>query len=230
MQRHRLAVDIDRTLTACEAALSRPGKIDLTALGFWRAVSAVKRRPELVVTYGQRIARIDREAFLRSAPIALPAPIGIWVEALGTIAVLAALAVAPRLPVLGSEFVYIAGTGGLIALTHGLAHVVVGSAMGMRFTHVYSLPPFKPQPGFKIDYATYLRVPARSRAWMHASGALVSKAVPFAVAAYAAANGTPQWTLAIILAIGVGQLITDATLSTRLSDWKKFRREMRFAG
>jgi hypothetical protein len=224
-----MTADIDRTLTACEAALSRPGKIDLKALGFWRAVSRVKRHPELLTAYGERIARIDREAFLRAAPIAVPASVGVALEAIGTVVILVALAVAPRLPVLGSEFVYIVGAAGLIAATHGLAHAIVGSAMGMRFTHFFSLPPFQPQPGFKVDYATYLRVPAASRAWMHASGAIVSKIVPFAVAAWAATNGTPTWTLAILLAIGVGQLITDATLSTRLSDWKKFRREMRFA-
>ena len=224
-----MAVDIDRTLAACEAALSRPGKIDLAALGFWRAVSAVKRRPDLVTTYGARIARVDREAFVRATPLAFPATIGIWLEAIGTLVLLAALAVAPRLPVLGSEFVYIAGTAGLVASLHGLAHLIVGSAMGMRFTHFYSKPPFSPQPGFKLDYATYLRVPARSRAWMHASGAIVSKFVPFVVAAYAYLNNTPTWCLLVILAIGVGQFITDLTLSTRFSDWKRFRREMRFA-
>jgi hypothetical protein len=224
-----MTADIDRTLAACEATLARPGKVDLSGLGFWKAVNKVKRHPDLVPTFGARIARIDREAFLRATPIALPASIGVALEAIGTLVLLAALAVAPRLPVLGSEFVYIAGAAGLIASTHGLAHVIVGNAMGMRFTHFYSRPPLMPQPGFKVDYATYLRVPAPSRAWMHASGAIVSKVVPFAVAAWAAANGTPAWTLAILLAIGVGQLVTDLTLSTRLSDWKKFKREMRFA-
>ena len=224
-----MTAGIDRTLAACEAALSRPGKIDLAALGFWTAVSRVKRHPDLLVTYGERIARVDREAFLRATPIAVPASIGVALEAFGTVVIVAAILMAPRLPVLGSEFVYIVGTGALVAATHGLTHVLVGSAMGMRFTHFYSLPPLKPQPGFKTDYATYLRVPATSRAWMHASGAIVSKIVPFAVAAYAAANGTPTWTLLILLGIGVAQLITDVTLSTRASDWKKFRREMRFA-
>ena len=224
-----MTADIDRTLTACEAALSRPGKIDLAALGFWKAVSRVKRHPDLLATYGRRIARVDREAFLRATPIVVPAWIGFALEVAGTIFILGVILVAPRAPVLGSEIIYIVGTGALIAATHGLTHVLVGSAMGMRFTHFYSLPPLKPQPGFKVDYATYLRVPATSRAWMHASGAIVSKIVPFAVAAYAAANGTPTWTLLILLGIGVLQLITDATLSTRASDWKKFRREMRFA-
>ena len=221
--------DIDRTLSACEAALSRPGKIDLIGLGFWRAVSRVKRHPDLIPTYGARIARIDREAFLRAAPIALPASVGFALEVLSTIVVLAMIGVAPRAPVLVGPALYITGTAGLIAATHGLTHVLVGSAMGMRFTHFYAIPPFKPQPGFKTDYATYLRVPARSRAWMHASGAIVSKVIPFAVAGFAAATGAPTWTLAILLGIGVLQLVTDFTLSTRTSDWKKFKREMRFA-
>ena len=101
--------------------------------------------------------------------------------------------------------------------------------MGIRFTHFYSLPPLRPQPGFETDYVTYLRAPARSRAWMHASGAIVSKAIPFIVAAVAIANGAQTWAVGALVALGVVQLITDVTLSTRASDWKKFRREMRFA-
>ena len=102
--------------------------------------------------------------------------------------------------------------------------------MGIRFTHFYSLPPKRPQPGFKTDYATYLRTPARSRAWMHASGAIVSKVIPFAVAALAAAAGAAIWAIGLLLALGVLQLVTDVTASTKTSDWKKFKREMRFAG
>ena len=224
-----MATDMERILGACEAALSRPGKSDLRALGFWKAVSAAKRDPKVAAQYARRIGNIDRDAFLRATPFAFPISVGIALEAAATAATLIALAIAPRLPVLGSELVYIGGTAVLIASLHSLTHWVVGRAMGMRFTHAFSQPPLKPQPGFKLDYATYLRVPARSRAWMHASGAITSKVVPFAVAAWAAANNAPGWCLLVLLAIGVGQLITDATLSTRLSDWKRFRREMRFA-
>jgi len=64
---------------------------------------------------------------------------------------------------------------------------------------------------------------------MHASGAIVSKVLPFVVAAIAAATGVEAWALGLLLAIGVVQLVTDVTFSTRASDWKKFRREMRFA-
>ena len=225
----------ERTLQACETALAGAGRVDLTALGFWKAVSAAKRDGALVERFGERIARIDRDAFLRRAPIALPAAIGVVLELAGTAVGIALIVAAPDLhEALGTglpwmELAYIAGAGALIGMTHALTHWIVGSAMGIRFTHFYSLPPLKPQPGFKTDYATYLRVPARSRAWMHASGAIVSKIIPFAVATIAAAMGAAGWAVGVLLAIGVVQLITDVTLSTRASDWKKFRREMRFA-
>lgn len=219
---------IERTLSSCESALARPGALDLGALGFWKAVSAVKRKPELAARYADRIGHIDREAFLRAVPIALPATIGFVLETLGTIVLLGVVFAAAGAPSPWREILYVAGAGALIAATHGLAHVLVGSAMGMRFTHWYSRPPKNPQPGFKTDYATYLRTPARSRAWMHASGAIVSKVIPFAVAVLAVTGGAQAWSVAVLVAIGVLQLVTDLAFSVKASDWKKFRREMRF--
>lgn len=220
---------IERTLRACEDTLAQGGKVDLGGLGFWKVVSAAKRDLRLVERYGERIAAIDRAAFLRRA-IALPAWVGVVLQALGTAVGAAIIAVAPALPSVWREMAFLVGAGALIGMTHALAHYVVGGLMGIRFTHFYSLPPLMPQPGFKTDYATYLRTPARSRAWMHASGAIVSKAIPFAVAALAAGGGAATWAVGALLGLGVLQLVTDATLSTRASDWKKFRREMRFAG
>lgn len=221
--------EVEATLTACESALAERGKVDLKALGFWKAVAAVKKDPKLVAQYARRIANIDREAFVRSAPVVLPAPIGVALEAIGTAVGVAILALAPALSSPWLELAYLVGAGALIGATHALTHYVVGGLMGIRFTHFYSLPPLRPQPGFKTDYASYLRTPPRSRAWMHASGAIVSKAIPFVVAALAAGAGAATWAVAALFALGVLQLITDVTLSTRASDWKKFRREMRFA-
>jgi len=39
------AQEIERTLTEAERSLEGGGKPDLTRLGFWRAVGAVKRSP-----------------------------------------------------------------------------------------------------------------------------------------------------------------------------------------
>mgnify|MGYP001568444969 CR=1 FL=1 len=72
--------------------------------------------------------------------------------------------------------------------------------------------------------------PAAARAWMHASGAIVTKVVPFAAYPFALSAGLEPWAIWVVLGVGVLQLVTDALFSVRASDWKKFRREMRFAG
>ena len=70
----------------------------------------------------------------------------------------------------------------------------------------------RPQPGVKVDYASYLRVPARSRAWMHASGAIVTKIVPFALIGAALAADVPSWVVWVLVAVGIGQMVTDCPL------------------
>lgn len=226
---------IEEVLAACERALTAGGRVDLRSLRFWRAVESVKRRPDLVDRYADRIAAIDRDAFLRSAPLVFPAVLGIVLLSLGTLAgvVLVAAAVAlggsGALTPEGAGLVLLAGAGALLGATHGLTHFVVGVAVGIRFTHWFSLPPRRPQPGFKIDYASYLRTPPRARAWMHGSAPFVTKVLPFAVLPFASLARAPWWASAVLVAIGVLQLLTDALLSVRFSDWKRFRREMRVA-
>jgi len=113
--------------------------------------------------------------------------------------------------------------------THGLAHFVVGAAVGIRFTDWFIDLPKRPQPGLKVDYASYLRASPRQRAWMHAAGAIATKVVPFLVIPYALAIGTDLWVVLALLALGVVQVVFDVLYSVRASDWKKFRREMRLA-
>ena len=119
--------------------------------------------------------------------------------------------------------------GTLDATTHGLAHLAVGTFVGIDFTDWFVDLPKKPQPGFKIDYASYLRASPRQRAWMHAAGAIATKLTPFLVVPYAVAIGTDTWAVLVLLALGVIQIVTDVLFSVKTSDWKKFRREMRLA-
>jgi hypothetical protein len=221
--------EIEAILGATEREVAnRPP--DLRRVGFWRAVAAVKRRPELAQRYGARIADIDRRAFLATTPLALPARAGLALLVAGTIVgvalVIAAFSLTPD-PLGG--VVFLLGAGALVGTTHGLAHYVVGSLAGIRFTHWYSRVPRQPQPGFKVDYASYLEAPASARAWMHAAGAIVTKLVPFVLVPVALAARLPWWTAAILVAVGVVQLITDVLFSIRAGDWKKFRRERRIA-
>lgn len=64
---------------------------------------------------------------------------------------------------------------------------------------------------------------------MHASGAIVSKLVPFVVLAYALSIDCDPLAIVIVAAIGVGSIVTDILISTKTSDWKRYKREMRLA-
>lgn len=218
--------EIESTLRRCEEALQRGEPLDLSAAGFWKAVAALKRQPDAVERYAERVAAIDRAAFERWARLKVPAPVGTAVMTAGMLAGLGLVGGAYALASPWNGLVLLAATGALETTTHGLAHLVVGRLGGMRFTHWFVAGLRQPQPGVKLDYASYLRAPARHRAWMHASGAVATKLVPFLMLGPALAMPAPGWTVAALAALGVGQVVTDALWSVRSSDWKKFRREM----
>jgi len=220
---------IESTLAAVGRELDAHRAPDLRADGFWRAVNAVKREPRLVDRYADRIAALDRAAFGRAVRLRFPAAVGVTLLALGAAAGVALLLVAAPLTHPWRELALLAGFGALDATTHGLAHLIVGAAVGIRFTDWFVDLPRKPQPGLKIDYASYLRTPARARAWMHASGAIATKLTPFVVLPYAIAIGADAWAAAVLVAVGVIQVATDILFSVNASDWKKFRREMKLA-
>jgi hypothetical protein len=220
---------IEQTLDEAERLLRSGAVIDLRTLGFWRAVAAAKREPKYRERYADRIAAIDREAFRRRVPLRCRAGVGIALLALGTLFGLVVLWLAAAFQPATRELLVLIGMGALLVCTHGLAHVVVGSLSGIRFTDWFIDLPRRPQPGMKADYATYLRASPRARAWMHASGAIASKIVPFAVIPYALSIGCETWAIGILAAVGIAGIATDVLFSVRASDWKKFRREMRFA-
>jgi hypothetical protein len=220
---------VERTLVACEQALAGSGAPDLRALGFWRAVAAIKRRRDLVDRYASRVAAIDRQAFRRRVRLVFPVDLGIVLLIGGLLIdfVFLALAIGAAHP--WREILVLVGTVGLIVATHGLAHLAVGALVGIGFTDWFVDLPKRPQPGFKIDYASYLRAAPQQRAWMHAAGAIATKLAPFLVIPYALAIDTETWTVLILLAVGIVQIVTDLVFSVKASDWKKFRREMRLA-
>lgn len=220
---------IDGTLTTAEAALASGGKVDLGVLGFWKAVTAVKKQPDMVEVFADRIGRIDREAFERWALLKLPSGVGTALSTAATAGGLALIGWAYRSTGTAQGLALLVGTGIVLTATHGLAHWVVARGQGMRVTYWFVGTMRQPQPGIKVDYATYLRTPARQRAWMHASGAIVTKVVPFISLALGLLMGAPTWTLVILGLLGVVQITTDVLWSTKASDWKKFKREMAVA-
>lgn len=221
--------DIENVLEACERKLSAGESIDLGSQGFWKAVGRVKRDPVLVERYADRIGEVDRKAFERWARFSFPIRLGETLLWLGTLMSLAIVAIGYYVDEPWNGLLLVAGTGGLLVTTHGLGHLIVGRIVGMRFTHWFIADLTRPQPGVKTDYASYLRTPARRRAWMHASGALTTKAMPFLMLGAALGMEAPAWAWFVLVGIGALTITTDITMSVKRSDWKKFSREMAIA-
>ncbi len=205
---------------AIEAALTRAEAADvLKGTGFWPAVSAMRRDRFLADRYADRAAAIDRRAFERGVKLRVPAALGV-----SGLAVASAIGVA--LVVFGVKrdvpVVFLVGAGVIIVGTHSLTHYVVGRILGIRFTHVFLGGPPPPRPGMKTDYGTYLRSTPVRRAVMHGSGAVVTKLVPFVLIPFSPWG----WVCGVLIAVGGIQIVTDALLSTKVSDWKKVKREL----
>lgn len=220
---------VAETIARCEEALRTGGPVDLRALGYWRAVHAVKRHPDWVPRFAEALGQIDRQAFERRVWPVLPVWMGALILSAGTLAGLMLAALVGALPRRWKGPALLASTGALLVSTHGLAHLIVGRMLGMRFVGWFLGGPIPIEPGIKIDQASYLRVPACQRAWMHASGAIVSKVIPFAMLGLGRCAKAPTWSLRILGGIGIVLLLIDALFSTRFSDWSRFMREMRIA-
>lgn len=220
--------EIDAALDAAEDALLWTKPVELRGTGYWKVVAALKRDRSLVDDYADRVGRIDDAAFRSWAPLIVPFWPGLVLAVGGVFVALGLIGLAYGLDAPWNGISFLAGTLGLLLATHGLGHLAVGSAFGIRFTLWFVGFP-RIQPGIKTDYASYLRSPARQRAWMHASGAIVTKAIPFLLIPSAVVAGIPFWSLAALIVVGVAQLFTDALWSTRSSDWHRYRREMAIA-
>ena len=201
----------------------------LAGTGFWKAVAAVKSDPGLIDRHAPEIAEVDRRAFRRWALFTVGVGTGTVLMGLATLLGMALVVWSVDLSHPWNGLVLLGAGGGLlVTTTHGLGHLVAGRMAGIGFTHWFIGSWGKPQPGVKVDYDTYLRASPRSRAWMHASGALVTKAAPFVLLAVALSADFPAWAAWMLLAQGVLQIFTDAVWSVKVSDWKKFRREMSY--
>ena len=99
---------------------------------------------------------------------------------------------------------------------HSPTHWAVGRAIGIDFTDYFIGGPPPPRPGLKTDYATYLRADPDSRAWMHASGAIMTKVAPLFALAFWPASDAPWWSAAGLVAICVASIATDVAFSVKV--------------
>lgn len=220
-------LEIDSALNAAEVQMAVGDSPELRGTGFWPAVHAVKGDRELIDRFADRIGAIDRSAFNAWARLVVPIWIGTALAVVGVL-VGASLTTASAFVPQWNGIVFLAGTGVLIGTTHGLGHLVVGFIGGIHF-YAWFIGAGRPQPGVKTDYATYLRATPRARAWMHASGAIVTKLIPFVLIPVAMAlSDIPTWVTWALLALGVVQILTDVLWSTKSSDWARYSRERAF--
>jgi hypothetical protein len=224
-----LGAELDRVETAVDA-----GDTDLGRLGFWRLVALIKRDDELIDRYAEQVGRIDAKVFRARVRFRVPVWIGnaflLVVVAVGGLAVWVAVETSPRTtpdadPTVAGLALLVAAGAWAVGF-HSPTHWLVGRLMGIRFRDYFLGGKPIPYPGLKTDYATYLRVDPIRRAWMHASGAIATKLAPFLALAFAPAAGAPAWAVAALLALAALQIVTDAVISTKRSDWKKVRREL----
>jgi hypothetical protein len=217
--------DLGSELDRIEAAVAA-GSTDLRELGFWRVVATVKPDRLLIGRYADQIGRIDTAAFRAGVKLRVPVWVGNALLLLGVVAGGLAVwaAYAWTTPLWKGLALIAAGAIWTVAV-HSPTHWLVGYLIGIRWTDYFLGGPPPPRPGLKSDYGTYLRADPDSRAWMHASGAIATKFAPFVALAFWPGSGAPGWAAAVLIAIGVLQIVTDLTLSTKSSDWKKFARE-----
>lgn len=219
--------EVDTILNKIEVEIGFGGTPDLRGTHFWSAVAATKRDPDLVSKFADRIGAIDRAAHDAWARLVIPLWIGTIVAIVGMLIGLSIVSASAFVPK-WNGVAFLAGAGVLVGSTHGLGHLVVGYIVGIRFSGWF-IGAGRPQPGVKIDYATYLRATPRARAWMHASGAIVTKFIPFLLVPVALAlSAIPMWATLALLVLGVIQIVTDVLWSTKSSDWAKYLREIDF--
>jgi len=220
--------EVETSIAACEADLAAGRPIDIKGHRFWKAVAAVKADDSLVSRYAERMGVIDHAAFKSWALYTVPSATGTTLMVVATILGLAIILAGYYVDDPWNGVALVLGTAVLLVSTHGLTHMTVGRIQGMQFSNWFIGTISRPQPGVKIAYASYLRTPARSRAWMHASGAIVSKLLPFLLLGAAWGMEAPAWSWWVLIIIGIGQILTDVFWSTKASDWKKYRREMKY--
>lgn len=218
-------VDLSGDLDRIEAAV-QAGNTDLKGLGFWRVVAQVKPDRMLVDRYADQIGRIDGAVFRMGVKRRVPVWVGNALLFAATLAGLAAAIVARTVSSATLSGLLLLGAGAAWTVSlHSPTHWAVGRAVGIGFTDYFIGGPPPPRPGLKSDYATYLRADPESRAWMHASGAIMTKIAPLLALAFWPGSGAPWWSAAGLLVICIASIATDVAFSVKVSDWKKFRRE-----
>ncbi|MDP2767640.1 MAG: hypothetical protein Q8O41_09365, partial [Candidatus Methanoperedens sp.] len=150
---------------------------------FWAIVNQVKKDRINDDALLEQIANISQQRFRENVSFTLSIPAGNLLEGVTTIA---AIVLAYQM---SSEWMLYLSTLILMTTLHPLSHYIIGSLLGIRFTHYYLNGPAKIEPTLKIDYFSYLKAPGKKRALMHISGVIGTVAAPLIIALIALDKG-----------------------------------------
>ncbi len=174
------------------------GNFALKELGFWRVVLEAKKNPAIVDELGDRIGDIDQKAFKKWAWLSVSITIGHIIELIGTAIALALLYIGLTTATnLGGVSLVLSALI-LSATLHPFAHYLVGKWQGIDFTFYFPNGPALIEPTIKIDYASYLRAPAKGRVLMHLAGPIATSAAPLGVLVLGLIFGAQTLALAIV--------------------------------
>ncbi len=185
---------------------------------FWAVVNQVKKDRINDDALLEQIANISQQRFREMVSFTLSIPAGNLLESVTTIA---AIALAYQM---SSEWMLYLSALILMTTLHPLSHYIIGSLIGIRFTHYYLNGPAKIEPTLKIDYFSYLKASGKKRALMHVSGVIGTVAAPLIIALIALDKGAGSAAsnlFIIFLLLVVFELLT----STKIGDLMRARRE-----
>ena len=194
--------EIEEVLGKLESEFSRGNYEAAKILGFWKTVNAAKKNPKLAAAFGERIGRIDKLLFESKAWVKLGYRTGTVIELTGAVLGFIFLYLGTRSTGTESTLFYTASSLILTTALHPISHVVAAWLTGIKFHFYFLNGPLLFEPTLKVDYATYVKTPARMRVLFHLAGAINSVLMTFFVLIVALldsnASGTTKTVLAII--------------------------------
>src|SRR5688572_21492954 len=115
--------EIDSRLARAEAAVA--GGQGLRGTGFWPAVAAARRDPDLAARHAARMAAIDRRAFEQGVRVRTSAGTGVRLLIAGSCAGVGLVALAVTLDGAAQTVALLLAGGVLLLSTHSLTHWLV---------------------------------------------------------------------------------------------------------
>jgi hypothetical protein len=185
---------------------------------FWGIIDLVKRDRIKDDEVLGLIAGISQKRFREKVSFTLSVPFG---NLLGIVLTIAAIVLAF---LVNSDWILYISALMLLTTLHPLSHYLTGTLLGIKFMRYYLNGPAKFEPTLKIDYFSYLKVSAKARALMHASGVIGTLIGPLAAAAIALGKGASaaaSYLFILFLALIVFELLT----STKTGDLMRAKRE-----